>query len=179
MFCLKIGTHCILDEMIPNPESDLKIHSWTSLSQKSIHCLFSFETLLLFLDVQLILVLYFKLLYIPLLRFISSSESTKCLYFYLIVDSWIFIHIIIYIYIYMYNIYNKYICIYMYIYIYIYIYVYIYIFISCVLVPVLSNFTSFCFILTILGFWVFNYDFIYPTFICRLVQFLPLATTKI
>ena len=122
MFCLKIGTHCILDEMIPNPESDLKIHSWTSLSQKSIHCLFSFETLLLFLDVQLILVLYFRLLYIPLLLFISSSESTKCLYFYLIVNSWIFIHI---------------------------------------------------------NIWVFNYNFIYPTFICRLVQFLPLAATKI
>ena len=177
MFCLKIGTHCILDEMIPNPESDLKIHSWTSLSQKSIHCLFSFETLLLFLDVQLILVLYFKLLYIPLLRFISSSERTKCLYFYLIVDSWIFIHIIIYIYIYIIYIINIYV--YICIYIYIYIYVYIYIFISCVLVPVLSNFTSFCFILTILGFWVFNYDFIYSAFICRLVQFLPLATTKI
>ena len=131
MFCLKIGTHCILDEMIPNPESDLKIHSWTSLSQKSIHCLFSFETLLLFLDVQLILVLYFKLLYIPLLRFISSSESTKCLYFYLIVDSWIFIHIIIYIYIYIYiciiyiiNIY-VYICIYIYTFIYMYIYIYL------------------------------------------------------
>ena len=129
MFCLKIGTHCILDEMIPNPESDLKIHSWTSLSQKSIHCLFSFETLLLFLDVQLILVLYFKLLYIPLLRFISSSESTKCLYFYLIVDSWIFIHIIIYIYIYICIIYiiniYVYICIYIYTFIYMYIYIYL------------------------------------------------------
>ena len=129
MFCLKIGTHCILDEMIPNPESDLKIHSWTSLSQKSIHCLFSFETLLLFLDVQLILVLYFKLLYIPLLRFISSSESTKCLYFYLIVDSWIFIHIIIYIYIYIFIIYiiniYVYICIYIYTFIYMYIYIYL------------------------------------------------------
>ena len=135
MFCLKIGTHCILEEMSPNPESDLrnsdlKIHFWTSLGQKSIHYLFSIETLLLFLDVQLILVLYFKLLYIPLLRFISSSESTKCLYFYFIVDPWIFIHIIIiYIHIYMYNIYiiniYVYICIYIYIYIYVYIYIYL------------------------------------------------------
>ena len=74
-----------------------------------------------------------------------------------------------------------YICIYMHLYIYMYIYIYIYkyIYISCALVPVLSNFTSFCFILTISGFWVFNYNFIYPTFICRLVQFLPLASTKI
>ena len=44
-FCLKIGTHGILKEMIPNPEldfrnSDARIHFWASLRQRNILCLF-------------------------------------------------------------------------------------------------------------------------------------------
>ena len=66
LFWLKIGTHGILEEFIPNPESyfqnsDLKIHFWANLDRKSIPCLFLFETLLLFLEIWLVLVLYFNI----------------------------------------------------------------------------------------------------------------------
>ena len=129
-FCLKIGTHGILEELIMNPELDFrnsnpKILFRANLSQKSISCFFLFDTFLLFLDIQLVLVLYYNiviLLYILPPNFTGSSENRKHLYFYFIVYCGYKI--------YTYN--------------------------SCVLVPTLSKFifTSFCSILTILGFWV-------------------------
>ena len=45
LFCLKIGTHGILEVLIPNPglefgNSDPKIHFWASLGRKSQNCSF-------------------------------------------------------------------------------------------------------------------------------------------
>ena len=65
-FCLKIGTCSIVEELIPNLELDFRnfdptIYFWGDSSRESIHCLFSFETLLLLLDIQLLLVLSFKI----------------------------------------------------------------------------------------------------------------------
>ena len=92
-FCLKIGIHGILEELILNPKldfrnSDPKILFRANLSQKSISCFSLFDTLLLFLDMQLVLVLYYNiviLLYILLPNFTGNSESRKYLYFYFIV----------------------------------------------------------------------------------------------
>ena len=83
-----------------------QIHFWASLGQKSIRCLLSFETVLLFLDVQLVLVLYFKI------ALHSSAAFHKRFWKYKVP---IYVYIYIYIYI------HKYIYI-QYIYIYIHIY---------------------------------------------------------
>ena len=45
LFCLKIGTHLILEVLIPNMDldfwnSDLKIHFWANLGKKIQNCLF-------------------------------------------------------------------------------------------------------------------------------------------
>ena len=64
-FCLKIGTHCVLEELMPNPKLDFWnsnpiIYFDGSLDQKAFR-LFSFDTLMLFLGIELILVLCFKI----------------------------------------------------------------------------------------------------------------------
>ena len=49
-----------------------KIHFWTSLGQKGIPYLFSFETLQLLFDIQLVFVLYFK---VPLHSFAAFYKQ--------------------------------------------------------------------------------------------------------
>ena len=86
----KIGTYGILEKLIPNPKLDFrnfkpKINFWANFGRKSILCLFSFETLLLFLDIQLVLVLYFKIALnssAAILQAVLKVWSVKCLYFY-------------------------------------------------------------------------------------------------
>ena len=75
---MKFDTHGILEEMILNPvldfrNFDVKIHFRANFGRKSILCLFLFEILLLFFDILL-------------LHLTDSSESTKCLNFYFILD---------------------------------------------------------------------------------------------
>ena len=66
-FFLKISIHGILEEMIRKQDFDFqnsgtKINFWAILDRKSIPCLFLFfKTLLLFFDIQLILVLYLRI----------------------------------------------------------------------------------------------------------------------
>ena len=130
-FWLKTGTHAILEVLIPNSDldfwnSDLNIHFWENLGHKSIPCLFLVETLLLVLSIQLALVLYFKI------ALDSSAAYYRRFWNYEVLPIFLF--------------YRGYI--------YIYIYVCIYIERELCLVPVLSKFifSSFCSILTSLGF---------------------------
>ena len=102
-FCLKTGTHCILEKLIQIPYLEFrnlnpKIHFWENLGGKSFPCLFLFfETSLLFLDIQLAFVLYLEIALHSSAAIYRWSENTNCLYFYFIV------HIYIYIYIHIYN----------------------------------------------------------------------------
>ena len=60
--------------------SDPKIHFLANSGQKSTSWLFSFETLLL--NIELVLVLYFKIALLLLQHFTGGSKSKKPLYFY-------------------------------------------------------------------------------------------------
>ena len=107
---MSIETHDILKELIPNPEldlrnSDIKIHFRINLGQESIPCLFLLETLLLFLDKQLVLVLYFNIdvhSFAAFYRRFGKYEVPMFLFH----RGYIYIYIYIYVYMYMYYMYN-------------------------------------------------------------------------
>ena len=82
-----------LEDLIPNLEwhfqsSAPKIHFWANLGWKIIPCLFPFKTFLPFLDIQLVLALYFRISLHSSLHF--TAKSTNCLYFRFILDDFYF-----------------------------------------------------------------------------------------
>ena len=106
-FRLKIATHGILEELIPNPDldfrnSDPKIHFYTIWAKKGFPLYSSLRTCCCFWAYSWFWFHILKLLSILMRHLTGGSESTMCLYLYFVVYTYIHIQQYIYIYIYIY-----------------------------------------------------------------------------